>query len=74
MWKNGELVGEERRDDPRLLIFPMRHLDPMHYGALSGALEVPVPDPCAAAGAQLPAGLNALEDLDDPGEPGEGAA
>lgn len=61
----GEVIGEERVPSDRLLIFLLKHLDPMRYGKLSGLLPVKLPDPHDQARALLPETLDELVDLDE---------
>ena len=61
----GEVIGEERVPSDRMLIFLLKHLDPMRYGKLSGLLPVEMDNPRDGARALLPATLDALVDLDE---------
>lgn len=69
IWRNGELVGEERAVSDRLLIFLLQHFDRMRFGNLSGLLPIQMPDPRDKAKAALPHALDAFVDLDASAEP-----
>ena len=66
-WK-GEVVGEERVPSDRLLMFLLRHLDPMRFGNLTGVLPYDIQDPRVVAGQQLARALKAFSDLDEPAQ------
>jgi len=69
VWRDGELVLEERKVSDRLLIFLLTHFDPMRYGVLSGFTPVAIRDPRESAREKLPAVLDMLSDSDEPAEP-----
>jgi hypothetical protein len=69
VWRDGELVLEERKVSDRLLIFLLTHYDSMRYGDLGRLTDVVVRDPRERAREALPQTLAALTDCDEPAEP-----
>ncbi|QIG78968.1 hypothetical protein [Stakelama tenebrarum] len=62
VWQRGEVIGEERVPPDRLLMFLLRHLDPMRFGRLSGLMPADVPNPRDSARAAF---SDLAEDLTD---------
>jgi hypothetical protein len=72
IWRDGKLVGEERKVSDRLLIFLLTHYDPMRYGDLGRLTTNPnaiVTDPRITAQERLPRMLKGFTDCDEPAEP-----
>ena len=69
VWQRGECVGEERVPSDKLLMFLIRHLDPMRFGRLSGLMQADVPDPRDTARAAFPELADQLVDSDAEAEP-----
>ncbi|WP_109808207.1 hypothetical protein [Sphingosinithalassobacter portus] len=54
VWLRGECVGEERVPSDKLLMFLLRHLDPMRFGRMAGLMQADVRDPRDTARDALP--------------------
>ncbi|SFS01686.1 hypothetical protein [Sphingomonas jatrophae] len=62
VWHKGEQVGEERRYNDRLLMFLLRHGDPLRFGHLAGLHPHAVADPRDAADGELKRLVHRLTD------------
>jgi ribosomal protein L20 len=65
VWYKGEIVGQRRVPSDRLLMFMLRNLDPMRFGAMTKPTLYHIPNPTMTAYKALPKLTARFDDVPD---------